>query len=210
MQKNWQTLTPAPDPVRGGTSLAAVTLMPNYDVLLRYGGMWNHISTFTQISVLPSLGFSGYELPDNAGEMDIYSIENDQWLTVLPKEDATNGVPGCRSVHGFVPFTSSSPDLGNAVALLYHGERDASTLGHAGAGTFWSDLWLLQKDRNSSITHGWEWRKVEVKSDFAPEGRGWFPSAYWVDSDGETKVVLQGGLLSSNERSDETWLFEIA
>ena len=39
----------------------------------------------------------------------------------------------------------------------------------------------------------------------SPEGRGWFPSAGFQDEAGETKVVMFGGLLSSNQRSDELW-----
>lgn len=160
-----------------------------------------------------SLGFSGYELPDVAGDLDIYSIRSNRWYTVQPKPDQTHGVPGQRSVHGFVPFSSTSLGLEDAVALLYHGEKDASTLGHAGAGTFWSDVWLLKKDTSTPETDGWAWSKVQVSDEGAsglvPEGRGWFPSASWVDSEGNTRVVMQGGLLSSNERSDETWLLEI-
>ena len=157
-------------------------------------------------------GFSGYELPDVAGDIDIYSIGSDQWYTVKPEPDEVHGVPGPRSVHGFVPFTSASPALQDVVALMYHGERDASTLGHAGAGTFWSDIWLLRKSEMTADTEGWKWSKVEIEEGNSPipEGRGWFPSASWIDSKGNTQVVLQGGLLSSNDRSDETWLLEIA
>jgi hypothetical protein len=38
-----------------------------------------------------------------------------------------------------------------------------------------------------------------------PEGRGWFIGASDIDDDGETSVVMFGGLLSSNERSGELW-----
>lgn len=108
-------------------------------------------------------------------------------------------------MHGFVKF--QSPKYPNAIALLYHGERDASTLGHAGAGTFWDDVWVLQTgegDNSSEL----EWKFIKVESG-SPEARGWFPSASWTTTEGETKVLLQGGLLSSNARSDELWLLEI-
>jgi hypothetical protein len=106
-------------------------------------------------------------------------------------------------VHGLVPFQSRSNPA--AIALLYYGERDASSLGHAGAGTFWDDVWLLEYypsggDANLS------WKKVDVaEGGMKPKGRGWIPSASYVDEHGETKVVMFGGLLSSNERSDELW-----
>ena len=135
--------------------------------------------------------------------LDIYTISTDTWRTVIPSPDPTQGYPGPRSVHGFVPFQSKLNPA--AVALLYHGERDASTLGHAGAGTFWDDIWLLEhKGGNLS------WKKVEITEDRTnPEGRGWIPSASYVDEHGETKVVMFGGLLSSNERSDELWVLEV-
>lgn len=98
------------------------------------------------------------------------------------------------------------------MAILYHGERDASSLGHAGAGSFWDDVWLL-KCRADDVAVGmrdWQWEKVQVESDENPEGRGWFPSAVWFDGDeGKPKVVLYGGLLSSNERSGELWVLDV-
>ena len=104
-------------------------------------------------------------------------------------------------MHGFVGFNSKK--FPSAVALLYHGERDASTLGHAGAGTFWSDVWLLRHNgRNFS------WQFIPVEGD-GPEGRGWFPSASVLDAEGNTQAIIQGGLLSSNDRSDELWLLSI-
>ena len=42
----------------------------------------------------------------------------------------------------------------------------------------------------------------------APEPRGWFPSASYV-SGGKTRIVLTGGLLSSNERSGEVWIGDV-
>ena len=150
---------------------------------------------------IAGLGFAGHELgSDNT--LDIYDIRTDTWRTVVPSADPQHGRPGPRSVHGFVGF--SSPKYPSAVALLYHGEREASKLGHAGAGAFWSDVWLLQE---TSTEPGLEWKFVPVEGK-GPEERGWFPAASFT-KDGVTKVVLQGGLLSSNGRSDELWLLEI-
>lgn len=105
-------------------------------------------------------------------------------------------------MHGFVPFKSKSNP--NAIALLYYGERDASSLGHSGAGTFWDDIWLLEEGERLS------WKKASIaEGEETPEGRGWFPSASFLDENGETNVVMFGGLLSSNERSDELWVLRI-
>ncbi|KAI0660617.1 galactose oxidase [Cubamyces menziesii] len=191
----WEALAPAPEPGRGGTGLVATAVAgSNRALLLRYGG------------------FCGHELPTAAGTLDIYSIAENQWHTIQPAPDLAYGSPGPRSVYGFSPFQSRSPALADAVAILYHGERDASSLGHAGAGTFWHDVWLLMRTGgDDDILSGWAWRKVEIANGdgHTPEGRGWFAPASWVDPDGNTRVVLFGGLLSSNTRSDELWELQL-
>lgn len=149
-------------------------------------------------------GFAGHQLGEDHA-VDIYDIASNTWRTVTPTPDPSHGHPGPRSVHGFVGF--SSPAHPTAVALLYHGEREASALGHAGAGKFWNDVWLLHGDSGEEGTLKWE--RVAVLGD-SPEGRGWFPCASWVDDSATTRVVLFGGLLSSNERSDELWALEIS
>ncbi|KAI0639962.1 galactose oxidase [Trametes polyzona] len=186
-ERLWKILAPAPEPGRGGTCLVAVTLAASQEVLLRYGG------------------FSGFELPTAAGTIDVYSVAEDKWSTVEPSPDPSHGFPGPRSVHGFTSFRSKAPSLSSAVALLYQGERDASSLGHAGAGTFWDDAWVLSKEAGDDLLSGWQWHKVDVGQTNIPEGRGWFSPASWVDPEGDTRVLMFGGLLSSNTRSDELW-----
>ncbi|OCH95749.1 galactose oxidase [Obba rivulosa] len=190
--RKWQPLASAPEPPRGGTALAATSLPSTGPILVRYGG------------------FNGMELPPDVGIIDIYSVNDDKWYTTKPAEDPAHGYPGARSVHGFVPFRSGKPFAKDAVALLFYGEKDASNLGHAGAGAFWDDAWLLTKDATEGISGGWVWKKVENPSNGpVPEGRGWFPGAVWEDGEGESHIVMQGGLLSSNERSDELWELQI-
>lgn len=156
--------------------------------------------------VAPAAGFAGYELGADH-TLDIYTILTNTWRTVHPACDPKHGYPGARSVYGLVPFQSKSKPA--AIALLYYGERDASSLGHAGAGTFWDDIWLLEYHK-SEEDGNLSWKKVDIADDGKkPEERGWFPSAGFVDRHGETKVVMFGGLLSSNERSDELWVLDI-
>lgn len=187
--QTWEVLADAPEPPRGGTALALVEIPDLGPILIRYGG------------------FSGSELPFEAGIIDVYVINTNQWHTIHPTPDPTHGSPGSRSVHGLVSFYS--PSLPNTVAALYHGERDASSLGHAGAGTFWDDVWTLEK-HGKGLLDGWAWSKVDVPGDqLKPEGRGWFPPAMWVDEHRKSRIILQGGLLSSNERSGELWQLEI-
>ncbi|KAF8436632.1 hypothetical protein L210DRAFT_3548775, partial [Boletus edulis BED1] len=86
------------------------------------------------------------------------------WLIVYPAPDPEHGFPGARSVHGLVPFVTRANAIleGIPVALLYHGERDASLVGHAGAGVFWNDAWLLVTSTSTS-TPSLEWKKLRVE-----------------------------------------------
>ncbi|KAI0737043.1 hypothetical protein C8Q80DRAFT_1215052 [Daedaleopsis nitida] len=143
-------------PARGGTVLVAAALAEETSVLLRYGG------------------FCGHELPA-AGEVDIYVVSQDKWVTVQPTADPAHGSPGPRS-------------LANAVAVVYHGERARVTPG------------TPPPVPGGDILAGWAWQRLDVVSeddDHFPEGRG------------ESKVVMFGGLLSDNSRSDELWELEI-
>jgi len=181
--KSWNVLANGPDPGRGGTVLISARLQ-NKPVLLRHAG------------------FAGYELGADH-TIDVYDIGANKWSTVSPSPDSGAGSPGARSVHGFASYSSRKhPD---AIAVLYHGERDPSSLGHAGAGAFWDDVWLLLQDDVGGLA----WKKVEVASAERPAGRGWFPSASYQNGVAGTTVLLHGGLLSSNERSDELWSLEI-
>lgn len=151
-------------------------------------------------------GFAGYELGSDH-TVDIYYPTSDTWITVVPAPSSSHGYPGARSVHGLVPF--SHPFYPTAVALLYHGEKEPAKDGHAGAGEFWDDVWLLQATREDHENGGLEWVRVPVEGP-SPEGRGWFPSASFVEAkSGMTKVVMHGGLLSSNKRSEDTWVLEV-
>jgi len=155
--------------------------------------------------ILRFAGFAGYELGDDH-TLDIYTIQTNTWRSIVPVPDPKYGHPGARSVYGLVPFQSKSHPA--AVALLYYGERDPSSLGHAGAGTFWNDIWLLEYHK-SQEDGSLSWKKICIaEGGQKPEARGWFPSGSYVDERGETKVAMFGGLLSSNERSDELWLLE--
>lgn len=158
-----------------------------------------------QLICISFQGFAGVELGSDH-TLDIYYPSSNTWKTTTPSPSTSHGYPGPRSVHGFVPF--SHPSYPNAVALLYHGEKEPSKDGHAGAGEFWDDVWLLQSvDGDGSDSLDWIYVSVEGLS---PEGRGWFPSASFVDVEtGKTKAVLHGGLLSSNERSGELWVLEV-
>ncbi|KAF8414888.1 hypothetical protein L210DRAFT_3532886 [Boletus edulis BED1] len=60
----------------------------------------------------------------------------------------------------------------------HHSERDTSSVGHAGAGIFWDDAWLLVV--TSTSTQSLEWKKLRVEGITWPEPRVWFPPASYV------------------------------
>ena len=151
--KNWSTLAPAPEPTRGGTALAPVHLNGT-PVLLRFGGwafsLSPRLATVAPLMLPYLAGFAGEEL----GTFDIYDTRDDSWRIVVPVPDPQHGSPGQRAVHGFVPFVS--PRYPRALALLYHGERSPSALGHAGAGEFWDDVWLLEAGSEGEPELAWK------------------------------------------------------
>ncbi|KAA1475183.1 galactose oxidase [Dentipellis sp. KUC8613] len=200
--RTWAQLAPAPGPARGGTALAPTTLRDGRTVFVRFGG------------------FAGHELPapsDSAGgTIDIYDPRADSWHTLTPAPDAVHGVPGARSVHGLVGGSGGR-------ALLWYGEREASALGHAGAGAFWGDVWVLEsgigggagEGEGEGEGRGWAWRRAEVRAADegvgVPEARGWFAGAAWEaeEESGAMRAVMHGGLVGSNERRGDLWLLEV-
>ncbi|KAF8988080.1 hypothetical protein BDQ17DRAFT_1435201 [Cyathus striatus] len=194
--RRWERLADAPLPGRGGTAVAVVS-KSGEDSLLRFGG------------------FAGHELPVSPShDLDIYNIASNKWTTLTPAPDPAHGHPGPRSVHGFVPFSSAAPGLRDAVAVLFHGEREASSLGHAGAGAFWDDVWVLSRSSAHADTNkesgGFWWRKAEVQGSELPQGHGWFPGVSFVPEGEEgSKAVMVGGLLEDNSRSGEGWVLDV-
>jgi hypothetical protein len=108
------------------------------------------LQTRTCISDL-LIGFAGHELDS----FDIYDVRGDAWRAVLPAPDPEHGSPGARSVYGLVPFVSSR--YPRSLALMYHGERGPSALGHAGAGEFWDDVWLIEAGAEGEPELSWKY-----------------------------------------------------
>ncbi|EJD33397.1 hypothetical protein AURDEDRAFT_117887 [Auricularia subglabra TFB-10046 SS5] len=198
--QTWSRLADAPGEPRGGTALIAakaVIDVSEKDVLLRWGG------------------FAGHELgEDNA--LDVYTPSSNTWRTFHPQ--GPEGKPGPRSVHGFAPLAITSPpgDTERAVALMWMGERDPATNGHAGVSLFWDDAWTLLQvpvSDPSDASGGFIWRPLAINRSSIPEARGWFPVVDVPTGPSEratlARILMHGGLLSSNQRSGEAWLLEV-
>ncbi|KAK4498050.1 hypothetical protein PRZ48_010706 [Zasmidium cellare] len=112
--KKWKQLASAPDPPRGGTSIA-----------------------FVEGKLYRMNGFDGKM--EQGGKLDVYDIAKDSWSTIEFAADGKGG-PGARSVAALVPVRIG----GGVSLVTLFGESDPSSLGHQGAGKMLSDIWAYE------------------------------------------------------------------
>lgn len=111
--KRWNELSSAPEPARGGTSIAFS------------GGQLYRMN-----------GFDGKS--EQGGNIDIYDVEAGTWTSFAFTPDGNSG-PEPRSVSCLMAINvNHRPSL-----VTMFGERDPSSLGHEGAGKMLSDLWVF-------------------------------------------------------------------
>jgi len=170
-RSTWTQAADAPGPQRGGTSIA-----------------------YSRGKLYRMNGFDGET--EQGGSIDIFDIAANTWSTESFTADGNSG-PGPRSVCTLLPVKLENRD--KLVTLF--GERDPSSLGHAGAGKMLSDVWVYD------IGENW-W--TEMKSDHnehLPDPRGWFGADVVKAQDGgKDSVVIHGGLGENNERLTDVWL----
>jgi hypothetical protein len=137
-------------------------------------------------------GFDG--TTEQGGSIDIFDVAANSWTTKTFKADGTDG-PEARSVCTLLPIRIANKDK----LLTLFGERDPSSLGHAGAGKMLSDVWVYD------IAEDW-WTRLEPSGeDGRPDPRGWFDADVIKASEGNDSVILHGGLGESNERLTDMW-----
>ncbi|OAP58731.1 hypothetical protein AYL99_07821 [Fonsecaea erecta] len=117
--RTWSRLADAPEPARGGPSIAFVE-----DKLYRMNG------------------FDGKT--EQGGNVDIYDIASDIWTTVAYRADGRSG-PTARSVGCLVATKISE----KPVLVTLFGESDPSNLGHQGAGKMLDDVWIFHLDTST-------------------------------------------------------------
>lgn len=169
--RRWISLADAPEPARGGTNIA---FCPETERLYRMNG------------------FDGKT--EQGGSLDVYNPETDCWTSIAYRADSKEG-PEPRSVSALLCVTVA----GQPWLLTPFGERDPSSLGHAGAGKMLGDVWAWD-------VKGEAWTRVENTSAESPEPRGWFAA----DLLGDDTVVVQGGLNEGNERLGDVWVGKLA
>jgi hypothetical protein len=117
--RKWKELAAAPDPPRGGTSIAFST-----GLLYRMNG------------------FDGR--CEQGGSLDIYFPEKNSWESHTYAADGQAG-PSPRSVSALLPVSLD----GKPCLVTLFGERDPSTLGHQGAGKMLGDVWIFDIETKS-------------------------------------------------------------
>jgi hypothetical protein len=116
-------LADAPEPARGGTSIA---FCAETERLYRMNG------------------FDGKS--EQGGAVDIYNPETDAWTSKRFNPDGVEG-PAQRSVSALLALRIA----GQPWLLTLFGERDPSILGHAGAGKMLGDVWAFDLKSESWV-----------------------------------------------------------
>ena len=216
--RTWFQYPDAPGPDRGGACLTYV-----YNCLYRFGGFDGKSELGGQ---LDRLQLSTSTSEDKTGTRKTAMTPlNGVWDVVKPPQGTA--APGNRSVAGLQPVTTGQ---GRNYLLLFLGEKDPSSAGHAGAGKFWDDVWAfdVHSDRMTAAsvydatkkligadTHEDLWSKIKIPESSMtadpithPGERGWFASAQSNDP-GFASVVIWGGINGRNERLGDGWTLKI-
>ena len=163
-------LADAPGNPRGGTSL---TFCGASNVMYRMGG------------------FDGKA--EIGGSIDIYDPVMDHWTTKTFNADGREG-PEARSVGCLVALSGSGENQKSWLVTAF-GERDPSSLGHAGAGKMLGDVWAYDVKEGVCT-------EVEQLGEELPKPRGWFAA----ETLGAHGIVVQGGLAEDNSRLGDVWV----
>ncbi|VUC26694.1 unnamed protein product [Clonostachys rosea] len=110
--KTWAELPSAPEPARGGASIA-----------------------FAEGKLYRVHGFDGKT--EQGGSLDVFDLTAQAWTSTTYKTDQVDG-PEARSVATLLSATIQ----GKPYLVTMFGERDPSPLGHAGAGKMLKDVWV--------------------------------------------------------------------
>jgi hypothetical protein len=135
-------------------------------------------------------GFDG--TTEQGGALDVYGVATGSWTTISFGPDGVQG-PEARSVATLLALTI----YGKQWLVTMFGERDPSSLGHAGAGKMLSDVWAWDIGQSS-------WTQIAVAGN-CPEPRGWFDAGVSNEGSGEQAIIVHGGLSEENTRLGDVW-----
>jgi Galactose oxidase, central domain len=166
--ETWTALPAAPPPARGGTSIA-----------LSDGKLYR------------MSGFDGKN--EQGGAIDVFDLATRAWSSPISFQPDNSHGPEPRSVSALITVNMQGRDF----LLTLFGERDPSSLGHAGAGMMLPDVWIFDFERVG-------WTKIKPEGE-APAARGWFGADVVQDSAGKHAVIVHGGLAENNTRLGDVW-----
>ncbi|KAI8475700.1 MAG: kelch repeat protein [Monoraphidium minutum] len=148
-------------------------------------------------------GFSGKEL----GDAHTYDIAAGRWLCGDGGAEACGGCASpipARSVFGAAVHACGGSEDGcghGGHILLFGGEVDPSTQGHAGAGGFSSEVFCFETDGKGC--HALQLSGGEGGAADAPCARGWFAAAAVGG-----RLMVHGGVDVANARLGDAWQLE--
>lgn len=227
--RTWMELPAAPGPSRGGTSICI-----SKSRLFRFGGFDGEKEIGGQLDFL-HLELGTFNDRTTKAEISIHARPGG-WQTILANNvdassteipiEAVQSWPAPRSVASLQALTIGG---GREYLVLSMGEHSPSSDGHAGAGTFYSDVWTFQVPplgmSAASLTDAMlqavgrktgegRWVKVptgpydDEADDGEPAPRGWLASAPMTDVE-ESGIVFWGGLGEDNKRIGDGWILRL-
>ncbi|KAK0702455.1 hypothetical protein B0T21DRAFT_388152 [Apiosordaria backusii] len=129
---------------------------------------------------------------EQGGAMDVLDLATHAWSTISFTPDGVHG-PERRSVSALLEVKVKGRDF----PVTLFGERDPSSLGHAGAGKMLADVWAFDLDCE-------RWTRIEPMGD-APLPRGWSGADVTIGDDGAHAVIIHGGFAEDNSGLSDVW-----
>lgn len=226
--RTWTELPAAPGPSRGGSAICI-----SKSRLFRFGGYDGETEVGGQLDFL-HLEVETFDDGHSKGEVSIHARAG--WQTILQNNiDASSTEihaeprqewPSPRSVASLQALTVGG---GKEYLVLAMGERAPSADGHAGAGTFFDDVWTFEVpplgmsaasfraavfQAMGKKTGEGKWERVQMgeydddSGDGLPLPRGWLASAPMTDLE-ESGIVVWGGLGADNKRIGDGWILRL-
>lgn len=150
-----------------------------------------------------SIAFSGGKLyrmggfdgkTEQGGSVDVYDPSERSWASIT--FEAGRDGPEARSVGALLALKIR----GKETLVTLFGERDPSSLGHAGAGKMLGDTWAFNIESST-------WSEVKTAGAL-PSPRGWFDAD--VQRGEADAIIVHGGLAEDNSRLGDVWRLAFA
>jgi hypothetical protein len=181
-------------------TLSSATYLPS--CLAGRGGA--NLLLLGQRKVLIIAGFVGNESADGR-VFDIQSCTWDTHHAITFPDMQPRSV--CSFASGLrVKRSDSNESIDSDFAVIFGGEIDPSEKGHAGAGSFENDIWIVDGTSHTLVQRMTPQSLMQGNGSDWPIQRGWASAA---SIDGSAQLCLFGGLSGDDEnpvRLDDLWI----